>query len=124
MQTYFLTVIFITLALEILISFPLSFHTKQLAFKSRVYHIAGSFANKFMLELVSGFKELQRACMYFLHRSSDSALLLFVLVETIHLKSLCYFFLQLTTVCLFLNKLVVKSKEKKRGDLDTQKDTN
>lgn len=63
LQTYFLTVIFITLALELLISFPLSFHTKQLAFKSRVYRIAGSFANKFMLELVSEFKELQRSCI-------------------------------------------------------------
>ena len=67
LQTYLLTVIFITLALQILISFPLSFHTNQLALKSRVYHIAGSFAKKFMLELVSEVKELQRACMYFSH---------------------------------------------------------
>ena len=56
--------------------------------------------------------------MYFLHKSSDSALLLFVLVEIVHLELLCYYFLQLTIVCLFFNKLVVKSKrkEKKRGD--------
>ena len=62
--------------------------------------------------------------MYFLHKSSDSALLLFVLVEIVHLELLCYYFLQLSIVCLFFNKLVVKSKRKeKKRRLDTQKDT-